>query len=190
MPEDETFLRDYVSRYQKVLAETTPAVFEHICAFRDEAVRVRECGNKLIFAGNGASASISSHFAVDFTKQGSVRAVDFNEANLITCFANDYGYEYWLVEAIRAYADAGDVIVLTSSSGRSPNVVNAARHAREAGLKVVSFTGFQPDNPLRQASDISFWVDSRSYNIVECIHMIWGTMVIDLLIGKIEYSVC
>ena len=45
------------------------------------------------------------------------------------------------------------------------------------------------DNPLGAASDINFWVDSRSYNIVECTHMIWLTATVDLLIGASEYSV-
>lgn len=154
--------------------------------------RIREAkgrGGKLLLAGNGASASISSHLAADFSKQAGVRAMAFNDANLITAFANDCGYENWIVRALEVYADAGDLVILISSSGRSENVVAGARRAREMGIPVIAFTGFDRDNPLGLLADVNLWVDSRSYNIIECMHMIWLTAVCDLLIGSSEYSV-
>jgi D-sedoheptulose 7-phosphate isomerase len=158
-------------------------------AFHDLCLDVRKTGNKLMFAGNGASASISSHGAVDFTKQGRVRAIDFNEPNLITCFSNDFGYENWIARAIERYGDKGDVAVLISVSGSSPNAVNAAKYAKEQGMKVVTFTGKSETNPLKMIGDINFWVPSAAYNIVEGIHMAWLTTVVDMLVGKAEYSV-
>ena len=74
---------------------------------------------KIIIAGNGGSAAMASHLAVDFTKAAGIRAINFNEADLITCFANDYGYEHWLEKALEAYADPGDLAILISSSGKS-----------------------------------------------------------------------
>ena len=59
--------------------------------------------NKIILAGNGASAAISSHLAIDFTKAAGVRAVTFNESSLLTCFSNDFGYENWVKEALNYY---------------------------------------------------------------------------------------
>jgi D-sedoheptulose 7-phosphate isomerase len=67
-------------------------------------------------------------------------------------------------------------------------VVNAARHARDAGLPVVSFTGREEDNPLKRLSDIALWVPSHAYNVVESIHGIWLTATIDLLIGEAVYE--
>ncbi|RKY48271.1 MAG: phosphoheptose isomerase [Candidatus Neomarinimicrobiota bacterium] len=173
------FLMDNLRAYRlHIFDKTKIRVLMDICKLVEEADKL---GNKLILAGNGASAAIASHCAVDFTKQANVRAVCFNEASLITCFSNDYGYDMWIVEALKHYADPGDVVILISSSGRSPNVVNAAKYARENNLKVVSFTGFDSDNPLRKLSDISLWIDSHVYNIVECVHMIFLTMVIDCI---------
>ena len=186
--EDRLFLEGYIEHYRRGLIENEE-VFQQICEFRDLALELRESGRKFMVAGNGASASIASHVSVDLTKQGQTRAVNFNEANLLTCFGNDYGYENWVVEAVKAYGDEGDVLVLISSSGTSKNVVNAANYAKDIGMKVVSFSGFAPDNPLRTAADIAFWVESRSYNVIESIHMTWATMAIDLLIGEIEYGV-
>lgn len=181
------WLEDYYDRYRR--AAFTPEIFNSLKSFHDLAVSVRDRGGKLMFAGNGASASIAEHGAVDFTKQGKVSSVTFSSTNLITCFANDYGYDHWMARAVEAYGHEQDALVLISVSGRSPNVVNAARHARERGISVVGFTGSLPDNPLRSLADIDFWFDSKAYNVVECVHMIWLTTVIDMVVGKAEYSV-
>ena len=141
--------------------------------------RARDRDRKVIVAGNGASAAIASHVAVDLTKTVGIRAVTFNEPDLITCFANDYGYELWLAKALESYADAGDVAVLISSSGKSPNIVNAAKTARERGLTVVTLSGFDAGNPLRQLGDLNLWVNSSSYNVVENTHQAWLLAAID-----------
>ncbi len=151
--------------------------------------QARTAHSKLVLAGNGASASISSHLAADFTKHAGVRAMAFNDANLITALANDCGYENWISKAIEFHSDPGDVVILISSSGRSPNIVTAAQRSKELGLGLVAFTGFAKDNPLGSLADMHFHVDSRSYNIIECVHMIWLTAVCDMLIGNAEYSV-
>ena len=117
-------------------------------------------GSKVIIAGNGGSAAIASHVAVDFTKAAGIRAVNFNESDLITCFANDYGYENWVKEALNAYADSGDLLILISSSGQSANIVNAAYRASDLGLKLITLSGFSKTNPLRSIGDINFWIDS------------------------------
>jgi D-sedoheptulose 7-phosphate isomerase len=182
----DNWLDDYFARYRRTIFAQVRA---KLTAFYELAIAVRDRKRKLMFAGNGASASIASHGAVDFTKQGRVRGIDFNEPNLITAFANDYGFAAYLAKAIEFYADDGDGLVLISVSGRSANVVEAARYAKSRGIAVVSFTGSEADNPLRSVSDIGFWVDSRAYNVVECTHMIWLTTVIDMLVGVAEYKV-
>lgn len=184
---DQVFLKQYFERYRQGLFGTD--VTEQLIAFRDFALEVKKQGKKLIFAGNGASAGIASHAAVDFTKQGGITSVNFNEAGLITCFANDYGYENWVQKALEFYARSGDVVVLISTSGKSPNMVNAAKYARSVGFKVITFTGTTADNPLKSNGDLNFWVDSKAYNIVENTHQIWLLAVCDLIIGKAEYSV-
>ena len=145
--------------------------------------------NKVILAGNGASSSISSHISIDLTKAANIRAINFNEANLLTCFSNDFGYENWMAEGINFYSNQADIVVLISVSGESLSVVNAAKKAKDLGLKVVTFSGRHESNALKKLGDINFWVDSHAYNIVECIHMIWLTSVIDAVIGKAEYEV-
>ena len=180
-------IKTYLSEYTRLLENPQwPALMGQ---FKARIVQARAAGGKLMLAGNGASASIASHLATDFAKQGKVRAMAFNDANLITALGNDCGYENWIAKAVEIYANPQDVLILISSSGKSPNVVKAAHEAKARGLYVVAFTGFAADNPLGAAADLNFWVDSRSYNIVECTHMILLAGIVDLLIGSSEYGV-
>jgi len=141
----------------------------------------RRYSRKVILVGNGGSSAMASHVSVDLTKVAGIRSVNFNEADLVTCFANDYGYENWVAKALEAYADQGDVAILISSSGRSPNIVNGALKARELGLRVVTLSGFDAENPLRTMGDVNLWCDSKVYNIVEMTHHIWLLSIVDYL---------
>jgi len=143
---------------------------------------------KIIIAGNGGSAAMASHVAVDLTKNARIRAINFNEADLITCLANDYGYEHWVSKAITFYAERNDLVILISSSGMSKNMINGAKTAREKSLPLITFSGFNGNNLLRQLGDINFYADSRSYNVVEMVHHIWLLCMVERLIGKREES--
>ena len=85
---------------------------------------VNSDGKKTLIFGNGGSAAIASHFSVDLTKNAGLRCVNYNEADLITCFANDYGYAHWVEKAVDFYGDEGDVLIVISSSGSSENMLN------------------------------------------------------------------
>jgi D-sedoheptulose 7-phosphate isomerase len=183
--QQKQWLLGYLERYRQVLIQEE--ILQSMLRLKALFQGCSAAGKKAIFAGNGGSAAIASHCAVDFTKNAGIRSVNFNEADLITCFANDYGYEHWLKKALEFYADSGDVAVLISASGKSPNMVEAGRFARERGLPLVTFTGFGMDNPLKALGEINFWVDSRAYNVVEMTHQIWLLAVCDLIIGKAEY---
>ena len=184
---DKQFLDDYWSRYKKIIFDSRND--KEIINFRDQFLKISKNKGKLIFIGNGASASLASHASTDFTKQAKIKSLAFNDHNLVTALANDYGYENWVSEALKIYAGKDDAVVLTSVSGESPNLVMGAEMAREMGLKVVTFTGREKTNSLSKLSDINFWVNSHAYNIVECIHMIWLTSVIDSIIGSDTYEV-
>ncbi len=146
--------------------------------------KTHENKKKIIIAGNGGSAAMASHVTVDFTKAAGIRAVNFNEADLLTCFANDYGYENWVAKALEFYADEGDLAILISSSGQSPNMLNGAKQAKVMQLPLVTLSGFRADNPLRTLGDVNLWTDSTAYNIVEMTHHVWLLAIIDYLIEQ------
>jgi len=131
--------------------------------------------------GNGGSAAISNHVAVDWTKVLKLRTRTLNEASLITCFANDYGHENWMAEALLSYTESDDLLVAISSSGNSQNIINAVSVAQERGLQVVTLTGFERSNKLNKLGGLNFWVDSKCYNHIEMIHLQILLMASDIL---------
>jgi len=139
---------------------------------------------KLIIVGNGGSAAIASHVAVDFTKAASIRAINFNEADLITCFANDYGYEYWVENALKFYADKNDTVILISSSGSSKNIINGAKFCNLSKIKCITLSGFSEDNELKKYGNINLWVKSNNYNYVEITHQTWLLSILDYIISN------
>ena len=127
---------------------------------------------------------MASHVTVDFTKAAGIKAINFNEADLLTCLANDYGYEHWVAKALEFYADEADLVILISSSGQSANILNGANQAKVMKLPLVTFSGFSAGNPLRTMGDVNLWVDSKVYNIVEMTHHVWLLAIIDYLIEQ------
>lgn len=181
------WLVDYFNLYRRSLFETD--VTEKLVELKALFQTTQKNGRKVIFVGNGGSAAIAGHCAVDFTKNARIRCVNFNRSDLLTCFANDFGYENVFQKALEFYADPGDVVVCISSSGRSPNILKAARYCVEQGLCLVTLTGFSADNPLAAMGKINLCVESRAYNIIENTHQIWLLAICDLIIGKAEYPV-
>ena len=183
----ELFLKNYSKEFINI-SKIDKDVLNKIKKLFDLILKIKKKNKKIIIVGNGGSAAIASHFSVDMTKNGGVRCVNFNESDLLTCFANDYGYENWVSKSIQFYGDEGDVVVLISSSGSSQNMINAAKKAKKMKIKVITFTGFEKNNLLKSVGDCNIWVDSRAYNIVEMTHHIWLLAIVDLIIGKSEYS--
>ncbi len=127
-------------------------------------------GYKLMFIGNGASASISSHMATDFLKNGRMHATAFNDSSLLTCFSNDYGYKHVFEKPIEMIAKSGDILIALSSSGKSENILLGIKSARLKGSKVITLSGFDNNNPLSDQGDYNFFVCSNSYGPVEILH--------------------
>ena len=147
-------------------------------------LKVKKNNSKLIIIGNGGSAAMARHVSVDFTKICKIRAVNFNEANLLTCYSNDYGYENWVSECLVSYAKKNDVVILISSSGKSKNIINGAKTANKMGLKTITLTGFEKSNPVKKLGLINLWLDSKKYNIVEMVHHIWLLSICDFIVHK------
>jgi D-sedoheptulose 7-phosphate isomerase len=140
-------------------------------------------GNKLIFVGNGGSAAIASHMATDYSKNGNIRSLALNDSAMLTCLGNDLGYDRVFAKQIELHTRNGDLLVAISSSGRSPNILNAVEAARAAGCAVVSLSGFSPDNPLRSKGDVNFFIASDRYGFVEIGHLTICHAILDFLCG-------
>ncbi len=138
---------------------------------------------KMIMIGNGASATMASHFATDFSKNGGIRALTLLDGAMLTALSNDVGREAVFSKQVEFYAQAGDILLAISSSGSSPNIVAAAEAAREKDCRIITFTGFRPDNPLKALGDLNFHVAAEEYGHVEVAHTALIHTILDLSLG-------
>ena len=150
---------------------------------RKAAHEAHNAGNKIIFIGNGGSAGIASHLAIDFSKNGGLRALAFNDPSALTCLGNDLGYENVFAKQLDFHARPGDVLIAISSSGKSPNILNAVKAARAHECRVVTFSGFTEQNDLRKSGDVNFYVKSHEYGFVEVAHLALCHAVLDIDMG-------
>jgi D-sedoheptulose 7-phosphate isomerase len=141
-------------------------------------------GNKIIFIGNGGSAAIASHMAIDFWKNGNMKAIAFNDSSLLTCIANDFGYEYVFEKPIGMFAEKGDILFAISSSGRSKNILEGVQAARLKGCNIITLSGFKENNPLSSMGDFNFYVSSQKYGPVEVIHQSICHCIFDTLMAE------
>jgi D-sedoheptulose 7-phosphate isomerase len=156
---------------------------EAINQLMELARRTHSAGNKLMFVGNGGSAAIASHMATDYSKNGNIRALAFNDSSMLTCLGNDLGYDRVFAKQVELHARPGDLLIAISSSGRSANILNAVQAAREAKCAVVTLSGFLADNPLRRLGDINFYIGSDRYGFVEIGHLTICHLVLDFICG-------
>jgi D-sedoheptulose 7-phosphate isomerase len=133
---------------------------------------VQTHGQHLYLIGNGASASMASHFAADACKNGRLRALAFNDASLLTATANDVAFEEAFALPLERFCRAGDLLITISSSGSSPNIVRALEHAQALRLQIVTLSGKKPDNPSRRFGDVNVYIPSQRYGWIESSHHI------------------
>lgn len=141
-----------------------------IAAVCDRLIAARKGGHNLYLVGNGGSAGVASHAATDFFNVAKLRAVTLHECSLLTCMANDFGYENAFARMLSQMVRPGDAVIAISSSGKSMNIRNAAMQAAGNGGTVITLSGFAQDNPLRSMGEINFWLDSSEYGLVEIGH--------------------
>ena len=149
----------------------------------NRARAVHAAGNKLIFVGNGGSAAIASHMATDYSKNGGIRSLALNDSSMLTCLGNDLGYDRVFAKQIELHGRNGDLVIAISSSGRSPNILNAVEAAEAAGCSVITLSGFGADNPLREKGEVNFYIASDRYGFVEIGHLTICHAILDFLCG-------
>ena len=176
--------REHIESYLKlirgVLDELNVAEVERVLEIFEQAYRD---DRTIYICGNGGSHTTASHWVCDFAK-GTVAAgakrmrmmsLGDNIATL-TAYANDVNYNMVFAEPVRTYVKRGDVVVLLTASGNSPNVLEAAKAAREVGAISVGLIGFG-GGKLAAMVDAQITVQSREYGPVEDLHLILDHIV-------------
>ena len=177
----KNYIARYLNKFSNLATDLNYNDFSKTIKFLK---KIKKNKKKVIIVGNGGSAAMASHVSVDLTKICKIRSTNFNEADLLTCFSNDYGYENWIKKALSFYADKGDLLICISSSGESKNIINGANFAKKIGCKVITFTGFDKKNKVKKIGHINFWLNSKNYNLVEMTHHIWLLSIVDFIANK------
>ena len=151
--------------------------FDLLCEW---AVGLQRSGGTLHLAGNGASACMASHLAVDWTKNAGVRALAYNDVAFLTAIGNDLGYEQIFARPLDWYGRAADVLATISASGNSPNVLRAIEVARRKGCRVLTLSGMKPDNLSRRLGDLHL--------IAECSHQVLLHAWLDRFMNVFEWK--
>ncbi|GGL70140.1 hypothetical protein GCM10009706_05630 [Curtobacterium citreum] len=145
---------------------------DHIAAWADDIAGRLVAGRRLLAAGNGGSAAEAQHLTSELTgrfdgDRPAYSAISLHaESSAVTAIGNDYGYDEVFARQVTAHARAGDVLVLLSTSGKSPNLLRAAAAARAVGARSIAMTGPGP-NPLADAVDDAICIDGPSANVQE-----------------------
>ncbi|MBI3508829.1 MAG: SIS domain-containing protein [Chlamydiia bacterium] len=129
--------------------------------------------------GNGGSAGIASHFSTDLIKSLKIPSSTLFDSNLVTCLSNDYGYDQVFCYPLEHILRPNDLLVAISSSGKSPNIIQAAQVALRKGVSLITLSGFSDQNPLRTMGDLNFWVAQNDYGLVETTHFFLLHTIID-----------
>jgi D-sedoheptulose 7-phosphate isomerase len=132
---------------------------------------VRHAGASIWLVGNGGSAAVCSHLSHDLVNKLAIRSHTLNDAALLTCMANDYGFDHGYLRPLQIMARPGDLVIAISSSGRSTNILSVADYAVSQGLGLITLSGFEEENPLwLHDAAVSFYLPSNLYGQVEIGH--------------------
>jgi len=172
--------QDYVDGLTVVLGRLP---IEKIQRIEDVLLQAWHEDRQIFTMGNGGSASTASHVACDLAKNTAapgvrrMRALSLNDNMAhFSAHANDDGYHNVFAEQLRNFANAGDIVLLISTSGNSPNILEAARYAREIGVFAIGWTGYE-GGQLAALVDLCLVVPSDSIEQIEDVHLVLGHMI-------------
>ena len=160
---------------------------EEVVAAAEVVADCFRAGGKLLVCGNGGSAADAQHIAGEFVNQFLVRgrralpALSLTtDGGVLTCIANDTGFERVFARQVEAFGAEGDVLLVITTSGNSPNVEAAAAAARGLGVKVVGLLG-RDGGRVRPLCDLALVVESDDTQRIQETHNLVGHVLCDLV---------
>ena len=144
---------------------------------------------RFFFFGNGASASFSNHMALDWSKNGGILSFSLSDSSMLTALANDYSYEEVFLEFLKINNPTeNDLVITTSSSGNSPNIVSVLEYCNKMNINTLGFSGLKDDNKSVKLSKYSLYVPMKTYGMVECIHQVFHHLLLDKYMSVNEWE--
>lgn len=144
---------------------------EALAAVQEIFVQTRARNSGVWWVGNGGSSALCSHLSQDMLNKLKLRSMVFSDAPMLTCMANDFGYENIYARPLETLAATGDLLIAVSSSGQSKNILNCVDLAAQKKMPSITLSAFKPDNPLwMRPSDVSVYLPCSLYGQVEVGH--------------------
>lgn len=173
-------MKEYLSKYSAEIAEKLLKTdFELLEKIIQKLIETKDKGGTIFTAGNGGSAATASHMANDFTKGCRVHNREgfkiiclADSTPIVTCLANDFSYEDIFSIPLRTQGKSGDVLVVFSGSGNSPNIVKAVQTAKEMDLFTIGFSG-RDGGKLKDLCDLLLIAPTDNMEQLEDMHMIY-----------------
>lgn len=196
MKNDTSYEKNYLSYIHSRAIESKAEIAGKKCLLQEFIDKLTEVCSELnrnkgriFFVGNGASAAFSNHMALDWTKNGGIRAYSMSDSSLITALSNDYSYESAFTKylSIEKYSNK-DLVVTISSSGNSPNIISVLEYCKKNKITSVGFSGLKSDNKSRYIADFSLYVPAKTYGMVECIHQVFLHLWLDKYMNIYEWN--
>lgn len=171
--EFQEFVADYYRRFSDALLTFDKGPMSGVLSVIE---RVLRSDGILWVAGNGGSAAIANHTCCDMTKGTHTEGCQILRCQslaanvpILTAIGNDIGYEQTFSKQVEYYVRENDALLLVSSSGNSPNVVNACQLANDLGIETIAFVGFR-GGKLKEMAKHCVWIPVDNYGIVEDAH--------------------
>ena len=190
------YAKDYIETFHKGVKKTKYKIsgeksesssFFH--ELNEQTKKVKQNGGRLFFFGNGASASFSNHMALDWSKNGGILALCLSDSAMLTALANDYDFEGCFLEFLKINSPtSNDLVVTTSSSGNSKNIVKILEYCKENTICSFGLSGLNEGNKTEILSDFSLFVPMKTYGMVECIHQLFHHIFLDKFMDIEEWN--
>ena len=172
-----------------ILAQIADAIFDAYPITDDNATNKRK---RIFVAGNGGSSATASHMVNDLVK--GCRVFDLpgfdamclsDSSAVVTCLANDFSYDDIYKIMLETYASAGDLLIVFSGSGNSPNIIKACEYAKKTGMYVIGFGG-RDGGKMKPLCDICLIAPTDSMEALEDMHLIYEHALVTVLRGRLE----
>ena len=190
------YSKNYFKSFIKGLEESKLSIFskefkseEFLTVITEKISICRKNKGRLFFIGNGASAAFSNHMALDWSKNGKIPAFSLSDSALMTALGNDYEYKLIFVKFLEIYNfNKNDFLITTSSSGNSPNIIEAILYAKNLSSNILAFSGLKPDNKSLLNTVYSIYTPFKTYGMVECAHQYFHHLILDKYMNIFEWE--
>lgn len=194
MSEFATYPNNYLKSFTKGLEDSEFSILskeiisdEFLTDITKQISLCKKNNGRLFFIGNGASAAFSNHMALDWSKNGEIPAFSLSDSALMTALGNDYEYKLIFVKFLEIYNfNKNDFLITTSSSGNSPNIIEAILYAKKLSSNILALSGLKPDNKSLKNTIYSIYTPFKTYGMVECAHQYFHHLILDRYMNIFE----